>query len=329
MRRREFITLLGGAAAAWPLAARGQQGGRVRRVALVMQFEKGDQEGQLCAAAFQQGLEKAGWVSPGNIAIDHLWGVFDSEGGRAVTMQLQRLAPDVIVANARTALRAAELVSRTVAIVFVSLNEPVEQGFVASLAHPGSNITGFTGLEPTVGTKWLELLKELAPHLRRVAFMYNPGNSGAKLTLQSVSSAARQFSLEVIEAQVLNLAAVEAVNAMLTREPGGALVLPPDVFTIQYRKQIVELAIRDRLPTIAASRLFAEEGGLLAYGFDLVGQYRQAAEYVDRILRGEKPGDLPVQQPTKFQLVINLKTAKALDLTVPPTLLATADEVIE
>jgi len=200
---------------------------------------------------------------------------------------------------------------------------------VASLAHPGGNITGFSNLEPTLGAKWLDLLKQVAPQVTRIAFIYNPVNPGAKVTLQSTQSAAKQFSFDVLDVPVRDIAEIEAGIAGLAREPGGALLMPPDPFTVGHRKRIVELAARDRLPLVAAVRSFADEGGLLAYGVHIPELFRQAAGYVGRILRGEKPGDLPVQQPTKFELVVNLRTARALGLTVPNKLLALADDVFE
>jgi putative ABC transport system substrate-binding protein len=333
MRRREFVMLLGGAAAAASVSrsrvADAQQPGGVRRVAILMLYAESDPEGQARATAFRQGLERAGWAPGRTIAVDYLWGVFDANWTRSVTAELQRLAPDVIVVNSSTGLRAIEQATRTVPIVFVGVSEPVAQGFAASLAHPGGNMTGFSNLEPTLGAKWLDLLKSVAPHARRVAFIYNPGNPGAKVHLQTAQSAAKKFSVDVIDAPVHDLAEIEAVSTMLGREPGGALVIPPDPFSSTYRKQIAELAARDRLPSVSGVRSFAEVGGLLAYGVYIPELFRQAAAYVDRILRGEKPANLPIVQPTKFDLVVNLKTAKALGLTVPPSLLALADEVIE
>ncbi len=214
-------------------------------------------------------------------------------------------------------------------IVFIAVSEPVAQGFVASLTHPAGNITGFSNLEPTLGAKWLDLLKQVAPQVTRVAFIYNPVNPGAKVTLQSTQSAARQFSFDVRDVPVSDIAEIEAGIAGLAREPGGALLMPPDPFTVAHRKRIVELAARDRLPLLSALRSFADEGGLLAYGVYIPELFREAAGYVGRILRGEKPGDLPVQRPTKFELVVNVRTARAIGLTVPDKLLALADDVVD
>jgi putative ABC transport system substrate-binding protein len=313
----------------WPFALRAQQPARMRRVAVLMLYAEKDQEGQARATAFRQGLESAGWLAGRNIAVDYLWGVFDSDWTSTVTTQIQQSAPDVIVVNSSTGLRAIEKVAAATPIVFIAVSEPVAQGFVASLAHPGGNVTGFSNLEPTLGAKWFDLLREIAPRLRRIAFMYNPGNPGAKVALQSAQAAAQTFSVEVSDAPVSSLAEIEATITALGREPDGALILPPDPFLNAHRKRIVELATSYKFPIVSAIRSFADEGGLLAYGVNVTGLFRQAAEYVDRILHGQQPADMPVQQPTKFEMVINLKSAKALDITVPLALLARADEVIE
>jgi ABC-type uncharacterized transport system substrate-binding protein len=325
MRRRKFIALLGGAAVAWPVAGRAQQRDQLRRVAVVMRFVEGDQQGLLRAASFQDGLEKAGWVAGRNIAVDYLWGMLDS----GITEQLRQRVPEVIAVNSSIGLREIELAAPEVPIVFIGVSEPVERGFVASLAHPGGNMTGFSHLEPTLGAKWLDLLKQVAPQVTRIAYIYNPNNPGTKVTLQSARAAAEQFSFDLLDTPVRDIAEIEAGVAGIAREPGGALLLPPDPLTTGHRKRIVELAARDRLPLVSALRSFADEGGLLAYGVSIPELFRQAAGYVDRILRGEKPANLPVQGPTRFELVINIKTAKALGLTVPPALLAAADEVVE
>ncbi|MCP3464701.1 MULTISPECIES: ABC transporter substrate-binding protein [unclassified Bradyrhizobium] len=325
MRRREFITLLGSAAVAWPVAGRAQQREQPRRVSVVMQFVEGDQQGLLRAAAFREGLEKAGWVAGRNVSVDYLWGPLDS----GITEQLRQRVPEVIAINSSIGLRAIGSAFPGVPIVFIGVSEPVERGFVASLAHPGGNMTGFSHLEPTLGAKWLDLVKQVAPQVTRIAYLYNPDNPGAKVTLQSAQSAAGQFSLDVLDTPVRDVAEIEAGIAGLVREPGGALLVPPDPFTTGHHKRVVDLAARHRLPLVSALRSFADEGGLLAYGVSIPELFRQAAGYVDRILRGEKPADLPVQGPTQFELVINIKTATALGLTVPPALLAAANEVIE
>jgi putative tryptophan/tyrosine transport system substrate-binding protein len=294
-----------------------------------MQYDESDPQGQLRAAAFREGLQRAGWVDGRNISVDYLWGVLDSERTRGITERLQQQLPDVIAINSSRGLREIESAAPGVPIVFIAVSEPVAQGFVPSLAHPGGNITGFSNLEPTLGGKWLDLLKQVAPQVTRIAFIYNPVNPGAKVTLQSTQSAAQQFSFDVLDVPVRDIAEIEAGMARLAREPGGALLMPPDPFTVGHRKRIVELAARDRLPLVAAVRSFADEGGLLAYGVHIPELFRQAAGYVERILRGERPGDLPVQQPTKFELVVNLRTARALGLTVPDKLIALADDMVE
>jgi ABC-type uncharacterized transport system substrate-binding protein len=328
MQRRQFIGLIGGAAT-WPLGARTQQRERLRRVAVVMQYVERDPQGQVRAAAFREGLEKAGWVAGRNIGVDYLWGVLDSQWTRGITKQLRQRVPDAIAINSSIGLRAIESAAPGVPIVFIGVSEPVALGLVASLAHPDGNITGFSHLEPTLGAKWLDLLKQVAPHATRVAFIYSPGNPGSKVTFQSAQSAAGQFSFDVLDTPVGDIGEIEASIAGLAREPGGALLVPPDPFSTGHRRLIIDLAARHRLPLISAVRSFADEGGLLSYGVNIPELFRQAAGYVDRILRGDKPADLPVQGPIRFELVINSKTAKALGLTVPLTLLAIADEVIE
>jgi putative ABC transport system substrate-binding protein len=329
MRRRQFSTLLLGPAIAWPLGARGQQPGRLRRVAVLMLYAESDPQGQVRASAFQKGLESAGWTFGQNITVVYLWGVFDGNWASTISAELERLAPDVIVINSSTGLREVEPAIRGKPIVFIGVSDPVARGLVASLAHPGGNMTGFSNLEPSFGAKWLELLKEIAPQAKRVGFIYSPKNLGAQAGLQSVQMAAQDLSVELIDVQIANLADIEAAVAMLAGERDGALIIPPDPFTTAFRKQLVELATRHRLPLISALRSFTDEGGLLAYGVYIPELFREAAGYVDQILRGKKPADLPVQQPTKFEMVINLKTAKALGLTVPPSIFGRADEVIE
>jgi putative tryptophan/tyrosine transport system substrate-binding protein len=329
MKRRTFISLLSGAAA-WPLAAHAQQSERMRRIGVLIVFSENDPSSQRRVAAFQQGLAKLGWTVGRNLQIEYRWAISDDETARAATTELLALAPDVILANATTAVAASQRATRAVPIVFTGVSEPVAQGFVASLTHPGGNITGFTNLEPSVGAKWLELLKEIAPGVTRVGVMFKPALSHAiPLFQDSLKLAAPKFGVELIEAPVHDSAAIEVVLTGLGREPGGGLILLPDTFLASHLKLIVEMAARQQLPAIYPFRYFVGAGGLVSYGPDVDDQFRQAAGYVDRILRGEKPGDLPVQQPTKFEMVINLKTAKALGLTVPDKLLVAADEVIE
>jgi putative ABC transport system substrate-binding protein len=329
MKRREFLAAIGGAAAAWPRTVGAQQPSRIRRVAVLMLYAESDPQGQVRAGAFRQGLESAGWVAGRNIAVDYLWGTFGPDWTRTITAELGRLTPDVIVVNTSTALRTVQAIAAATPIVFVGVSEPVAQGFVTGLSRPGGNITGLSNLEPTVGAKWIDLLKQIAPQVRRVAFMYNPANPGSKIGLPSAQSVGNKFAVDVIDAPVSSLAEIEAAIAAFGREPGGALVLPPDPFTTSFRKQIIAQTLPLKLPVVSAVRAFVDEGGLLTYGVYIPGLFRQAAGYVDRILRGEKPANMPVEQPIRFEMIVNLKTAKALQLNVPASLLATVDEVIE
>jgi putative ABC transport system substrate-binding protein len=302
----------------------------MRRIGMLMLPAESDSQGQLRVVAFRQALERMGWTVGRNLAIDYRWDVSDVEKAHTAAAQILKLAPDVILANGSPALPAARQLTDVVPIVFTVVNEPVAMGFVASLARPGGNVTGFSNLEPTVGAKWLELLKEIAPRVKRAAIMFNPeANPSAVLFSQAAAAAAQKLAVEVVAAPVHEPADIEAAITMLGREPGGGVIFPTVNFTSRHRDLIFKLTSRHRLPAIYARRFFADEDGLLSYGPDAVDQFRRAAGYVDRILRGEKPADLPVQQPTRFELVINLKTAKALGLDVPPMLLARADEVIE
>ena len=333
MRRREFTTLLGGAATAsiaWPRLLNAQQPDRMRRIGVFIVLSESDPQSQTRVTAFQQGLEKLGWTVGRNVQIDFRFDISDDERARAATADLLRLAPDVMIANSAAALRAVQQATSTMPVVFVAVSEPVAQGFVASLAHPGGNTTGFANFEPSVGAKWLELLREIAPRVKRVAFMFNPEASPvAPLFVPSAEAAAPSFGMEMIMAPVHGPEEIEAGMTSIVREPGGGLIVPPDTFMAFHHKLIVDLAVRYRLPAIYAFRFYAAAGGLVSYGTDIVDEFRRAASYVDRIFRGVKAGDLPVQQPTKFELVINLKTARALGLDIPPMLLARADEVIE
>jgi putative tryptophan/tyrosine transport system substrate-binding protein len=328
IHRRDFITLLGGAAAAWPLAARAQERGRVRWIGVV-NAALDDQNELARSAIFEQSLEKSGWTVGRNIAIDYRWGASDLAKARSAVVQVLRLAPDAILVNTGLALTAAQEATRTVPIVFQGISEPVERGFVVSLARPGGNTTGFTNLEATMGGKWIELLKEIAPRVKRVTAIFNPTSSFAEAMFRSAEAASQKLSVEVVAARVHSAAEIEAAVTAVAHESGAGLVLLPDGFMAAHRQQIVGLTARYRLPAIFSNKPYVTDGGLMSYGIDLFDQYRQAAGYVDRILRGEKPADLPVQQPVKFELVINMKTARALGLTVPLTLQVAADEVIE
>jgi putative ABC transport system substrate-binding protein len=332
MRRRNFIATAGGGAFSVfrPLAALAQRRGAVRQVGSMIQLAESDPEAQVRVAVFREALQKLGWKVGENLRIDYRWGSSNDELARAAATQLLALAPDVILANSTVNLRALQQATKTVPIVFTTVIEPVAQGFVATLAHPGGNITGFSYLEESVGGKWLDLLKEIAPHLTRVAFMFNPERGPFNVGVSSFAEAAAQkLAIDYVVARVHDLAQVEAVTMKLASEPGGGLIVAPDAFTITHTKPIIELSARYALPAIYAERNCVTQGGLVSYGADYVDHFRQAATYVNKILRGERPADLPVQQPSKFSFVINLKTAKALGLTVPPSMLDLADEVIE
>jgi putative ABC transport system substrate-binding protein len=329
VRRREFIALLSGAAV-WPLAAHAQQPERMRRIGMLMAGAESDRQWQGNVAVFREALEKTGWKVGRNLQIDYRWRMNDVEATRAATADLLRLAPDVVLANGIPALLAAQQATRAVPIVFTVVSEPVAQGFVRSLAHPGGNTTGFTAMEPSIGGKWLQLLKEIAPRVTRVALVFNPEASRfGLLSSPSAEAAARKFGVVLAVTQIHDRAEIEPVMTKLASEPGGGLIFPTDSFINTHRRLVVELAARYRLPAVYSLRHYADDGGLVSYGMDTDEQYRQAAGYIDRILRDENPGDLPVQQPTKFELVINLKTAEALGLEISPTLIARADEVIE
>jgi putative ABC transport system substrate-binding protein len=329
MQRREFITLLGGAAA-WPLAARAQPRERVRRIGALMVLRATDPEGRAAATAIEQGLEKLGWTVGRNLQIDYRWDVTEVERARLATAEILSLGPDMILATGTLATAAAQKATATLPIVFTAVTEPVAQGFVTSLARPGGNTTGFTNLEPTVPSKWVQLLKQIAPAVRRVAIMFNPQTAPYLVPFSlSAQAASQKMAVEAIIAQIHEAAEIEAVMARLAAAPGGGLIVLPDAFMSVRHQMIVDLAARYRLPAIYQFRYFAADGGLMSYGIDLDDLYRRSGSYVDRILRGEKPADLAVQQPTKFVLVLNLRTARALGLQVPPTLLAIADEVIE
>ena len=327
MRRRAFIVGLG-AAVAWPLAARTQQGERTRRVGVLMLYAEDDREGQRRAAAFRTALEKAGWTIGRNLAIDYQWGVGDAAWIRSAAAELLRGGAEVIVANGGSALRPVQQAARDTAIVFVGTADPVAEGFVQSLAHPGRNMTGFTVLEPTVGAKLLQLLKAVAPQLIGATVLYNPDNFGSLRLVETAIAAGQRIPVEMATAPVRGPEEIEKAIARLGARPAHGLIVLPDPSTNTHRKLIIELAARDRVPAIYALRDAAADGGLMSYGISIPDLFRQAGQYVDRILKGEKPADLPVQQPTKFEMVINLNTARALGLTVPQTLLVVA-EVIE
>jgi putative ABC transport system substrate-binding protein len=328
MRRRDFITLLGGAAA-WPLAARAQQGDRVRRIGVLNPFAENDPEVQANITAFRQTLQKLGWTDGRNLRVDYRWGGADPERIKAYATELVALEPDVILVSSPLALQPLQQETRSIPIVFTGVSDPAGSGFVASLAHPGGNITGFAVAEFSMYGKYLELLKEIAPHVIRVAVMMNPEQLPQAGNWRAIETVAPSFKVQLTAANVRDSAEIERAIDAFASESNGALIVLPSALTIVHRGLITALAARHRLPAVYAFRQFVTDGGLMSYGVDLADQYRQAASYVDRILRGEKPGDLPVQQPTKFSLIINLKTAKALGLDVPWFLQQRADEVIE
>jgi putative ABC transport system substrate-binding protein len=330
MRRRELITFIGKAAMAWPLAAHAQMPDRVRRIGVLMPDAQDDPQSQVDIAAFQQELQQEGWAEGRDLRIDYRWSGGKADAARAAAAELLSLAPDVIVTDGRQGLEELRHAALAVPIVFMEIDDPVFYGFVRTLAHPDGNMTGFTGLQPSVGAKWLELLSEIAPRVARIAIVFNPRTApGAVLFARAAEEVARKFAVEVIRAPVFEPADIDTVMTMLAREPGGGLIFPIDAFTQLNRKLIFEIAARDRLPAIYGLRKLAAAGGLLSYGIDLSGQFREAAGYVNRILRGERPADLPVQAPTKFELVVNRKTAGLLGFAVPPALLARADAVIQ
>ena len=327
MQRREFILALGGAAAAWPLAARAQQAERMRRIGVFMSLAADDPEGQARLAAFVQGLRELGWTDGRNVRIDIRWGAGDADRSRRYAAELVALAPEVILASGAT-LGPLLQATRTVPIVFTQAPDPVGAGFVDSLARPGGNATGFTVFEYSMGAKWLELLKEIVPGTTRVAVLRptTPAGFGQFGAIQTV---APSFGVEVSPVDVRDAGEIERAITAFARSSNGGLIVTASAVAQVHRDLIVTLAARHKLPTVYWNRVYVTGGGLISYGPDSIDPHRRAAGYVDRILKGEKPADLPVQAPTKFELAINLKTAKALGLDVPPTLLARADEVIE
>jgi len=328
MNRRQFIALVGGVSA-WPLPARSQTPDRIRRIALMMPYGESDSESQGRIAALRESLEKLGWTDGRNLRVDYRWDVDNPERARAVAKELAASAPDLIMPSTTQMLAAVEAETRSIPTVFVNVSDPVGTGLVTSLAHPGGNVTGFTNFEYRTGGKWLEILKQLAPAITRVAIIANPKNPNTALYLRTIEPAAPGLGLTLNVADVSDAAGIEEVIAAAAREANGSLLIMPDPLTIRNRELIVAAAARHRLPAAYPYRYFVALGGLFAYGIDSTDLYRGAAVYVDRILKGANPSELPIQQPTKFELAINLKTARSLGLTVPLTLQAAADEVIE
>jgi putative ABC transport system substrate-binding protein len=330
VRRREFITLLGGAAATWPLTARAQRADRARRIGVLMSTAVDDPESQLRFVAFVQGLQQAGWTVGDNLHVDTRWASGDTARLRAQTAEMLALSPDIIVVGGRAATVVPEVrrAGRDIPTVFVQGVDPVGTGYVASLARPGGNVTGFSQFEYVLSGKWLQLLKEVVPGVTRAAVLREAGGAGIG-QWAVLQAAASSLAVELSPINAGDPAEIERAAAAFAREPNGCLIVVVSSWATVHRDLIVAIAARHRLPAIYPYRYFVRGGGLVSYGPDLIDQYRRAAGYVDRIMRGEKPGDLPVQAPTKYDLVINLKTAKALGLDIPPSLLARADEVIE
>jgi putative tryptophan/tyrosine transport system substrate-binding protein len=328
MRRRAFMSLLG-AAAAWPLAARAQQSDRIRRIGVLMSVAAEDPEGPARTAAFAHGLQQLGWSVGGNMRIDYRWGAGDGDRIRRYAAELIALAPDVILATGSATLGPLLQATRTVPIVFVHVPDPVGAGFVDSLPRPGGNATGFTLFEYVTSGKWLELLKEIAPRTTRAAVIRDPAIPSGIGQWGAIQTAAPSVGVEISPVNVRDVGEIERAVTAFAHSSNGGIIVTGSALTQVHRDLIVRLAARHKLPAVYFERFFVTGGGLVSYGADMVDQFRRAAGYVDRILKGEKPADMPVQAPTKYELVINLKTAKALGLDVPPTLLARADEVIE
>jgi putative ABC transport system substrate-binding protein len=328
MNRREFITLFGGAAG-WPLAAGAQQGNRVRRIGVLIGGDENDPVQKPRLSAFTQALADLGWTDSRNLRMDVRWGRGDTNRIRALAQELVGLQSDTILANSTAATVALQRETRTIPIVFGNVTDPVASGIVARLDRPGGNVTGFASSEATLGGKWLELVSEIAPGLKRAAIMFNPDIATASAYMPSLETAARSLKIVPIIAPVRSDGEIETAIKDLGHEPGGGLVVISDVFTTAHRAPIILAAAQNNVPGVYAQSAFARDGGLLSYGIDRVDNYRRAATYVDRIPRGEKPGDLPVQFPTKFQMVVNRKTATALALEIPLSIRLRADEVIE
>ena len=327
--RREFISLLGGAAVAWPLAARAQQGEPMRRIGVLSSLASDDAEGQVRNAAFLQALQELGWTVGRNVQVDHRWTSADPDRIRKSAAELVALAPDVILATSSPVTAALLQATRTVPIVFVQVADPVGSGLVESLARPGGNATGFTTFEYGISVKWLELLKEIAPRVTRVAILRDPAIASGIGQMAAIQGVAPGFGVELHPLGVRDAAEIERGVTAFARSSNGGLIVAANPLTLVYRELIISLGLRHQLPTVYPQRYSVSDGGLISYGPNSIDPYRRAAGYVDRILKGEKPADLPVQAPTKYELVINLKMARALGLDIPPSVLARADEVIE
>jgi putative tryptophan/tyrosine transport system substrate-binding protein len=330
MRRREFIALIGGAAIEWPLAARAQQPGPASLIGVLMEHAESSPAAQSWLAAFRDELAKLGWKDVSNLRVEVRWSAGNAERLRAFAKELADLRPAAILCRGTSETDVLARETRSIPIVFAAVSDPIASGFVASLARPGGNITGFTNVESTFGGKWVELLKEVAPRTTRMTLLFNPATPATlQFYLPSIQAAAQSLAVQVSHAPVEAKEGIDEVVAAIARDPGGGLIAMPDPFTGTHLATIVALAARYRIPAISYPPLYAQSGGLISYGVDFAKLFRQAAGYIDRILKGAKPADLPVQLPTKLELVINLKAAKALDLIVPLSLLGRADEVIE
>ncbi len=329
MRRRDFIKVMIASGVGWPLRGRAQQPDRMRRIGVLMLQNEDDPDAKPRIAAFVQELQKLNWTLGHNIRIDIRWGAADSTRSRKYAAEMVALAPDVIVATASAATAALKDATQTIPIVFVNVTDPVGAGYVASLAKPGANITGFAVFEYATGAKWLQLLKEIAPNITRAAILRDPTLPVGTGHLAAIQSAAPSLNIEISPVDVRDAGEIERIIADFARRPNGGLIVAASPGALVNRKLIITMAAKYELPAVYFQKEFVKEGGLVSYGPDVVAQYGHAASYVDRILRGEKPGDLAVQQPTKYETAINLKTAKALNIEAPPSLLARADEVIE
>ena len=328
MRRRDFLAGIG-SAAAWPLAAQGQQPERIRRIGVLMNLAADDPDASARVAAFAQGLQELGWTMGRNVRVDYRWGAGVADLYRRYGAELVALAPDLILASGVPAISAVQQASRTMPVVFVDTTDPVAAGVVASLARPGGHATGFMQFEFGMSGKWLELLKEIAPGVTRAAVIRNPMTPAGAGQLGAIQAVAPTFRVEIIPIDVRDASETEHAIAAFAGKPNGGLIVLSTSLAVAHREQIITSAARHRLPAVYPFRIYVNDGGLVSYGPDKIDPYRRAASYVDRILKGEKPADLPVQAPTRYELVVNLKTAKALGLTIPPSLLARADEVIE
>jgi putative tryptophan/tyrosine transport system substrate-binding protein len=329
MRRREFITLLGVAVTAWPLTARAQQRDRVRQIGVLSPFSENDSETKARLAAFKERLEQLGWIDGRNSKIEYRFSDGNIERTRAAAAELVALNPDVILAYANPAVAALKPITSTIPIVFTQVSDPVGSGFVTDLAHPGGNITGFHSFEPAIGGKWLEVLKQIAPSVRRAAVVHDPRIAANVSFFRAAESASSSLGITVTSAAVTNAADIEREITTFAQESNGGLVVAPAPSTFDRRDLIIALAERWRLPAIYSYRFNVKSGGLVSYGYEGLEQFQQAATYVDRILRGAKPGTLPLQLPSKYQLVVNLKAAKAIGLSIPGPFLLRADEIIE